>query len=153
MNPRELDEDTRTQAIEYVLGALSSADALAFEAQLEHSSALREEVRSLRAVAEDLTLATPEVEAPADLWSRVQAKVNRERGDENDVQLWKQWEQPASMGGMQQMAGMFLARGSDAKWEATGTEGVEALQLFVDRSADRVTMLVRMAPGLSLIHI
>ena len=42
-----------------------------------------------------------------------------------------------------------MTPGTEARWESTVYDGVEVRRLFVDEKADRVTMLVRMAPGAS----
>jgi anti-sigma factor ChrR (cupin superfamily) len=42
---------------------------------------------------------------------------------------------------------MFIVRAGESEWEPTGRPGIEARRLFVDRAGNRITMLVRMAPG------
>jgi anti-sigma factor ChrR (cupin superfamily) len=62
-------------------------------------------------------------------------------GQARTRQVWKHWRNQPDAGAM------TLLRGADAVWEPTGFAGVEVRRLNVDPAADRVTMLVRMAPG------
>lgn len=55
-------------------------------------------------------------------------------------QPWKSWDSDPK-------TAMSLVRGGDEGWEPSGVDGIEVRRLFVDRAGDRITMLIRMAPG------
>jgi anti-sigma factor ChrR (cupin superfamily) len=56
-------------------------------------------------------------------------------------QPWKSWGSDATTGGF------LFVPGAGADWENTSIAGVVTRRLFSDAANDRVTMLVRMAPG------
>lgn len=62
------------------------------------------------------------------------------------AQIWKGWA--AQMSSSDRDPFTYLAAGQ-GRFEPTSMPGVEARRLFVDADHDRVTMLVRMAPGTS----
>jgi anti-sigma factor ChrR (cupin superfamily) len=57
------------------------------------------------------------------------------------VDPWKTWT-PDPAG-----ARPLIVRSSESAWEPTSVPGIQAKRLAVDVEHDRVTMLVRMAPG------
>ncbi len=63
--------------------------------------------------------------------------------DETNPQVWKRWQAGPAPGAL------FIRRADEGEWQETGVAGVRVRDLFVDRAADQVTMLVRMAPGSS----
>ncbi len=140
MRPHEcLDEASREQVALYALGALEGSDAVEVEAHLALCSVCRREVDSLRFVVDALAVAGPTAEPPERLRHRLLARI-RAAGS---VQTWKAWvpdtvRQP-----------LLVVKRDEGAWEPTGVAGVAVRRLFVDPEADRVTMLVRMAPGTS----
>jgi anti-sigma-K factor RskA len=62
----------------YLLGALSDAERAAFEAEMERSPALREEVDYLRVAADALPASAPQMAPPPDLKDRIMAVVDAE---------------------------------------------------------------------------
>lgn len=158
MEPHDfLDEDLKNEAALYVLDAHKPAEARAYRLHLAHCDVCRAEVESLAAAAGELALLAPARTPPADLWSRVQARIRRNdpraRADaapahasgagNETTQIWKAWD---GMEALAQKDFTFLAGGATG-FEPTAIAGIEARKLFVDRANDRVTMLVRMQPG------
>lgn len=152
------------QASSYRLGELDAETARAFEGHLGGCAACRDELASQERAFELLALVAPEAEPPADLWSRLRARIGRaaprdptreqrhvgpgERSPARAAEAssgrpWLHW--PSDPLG----ASLALHRGDEGVWEPTYVPGVEARRLFVDRAAGRATMLVRMAPGTS----
>jgi anti-sigma-K factor RskA len=71
-----IDERTETQASLYVLGALSEADARAFEAELRSDAPLRALVQELRNTSVTLTAAFPRVTPPPGTKSKILAALD-----------------------------------------------------------------------------
>lgn len=141
MKPHESwTDDLRAEAEAFVAGTLNEERHAAFATHLGDCPLCRPEVDELEAVVAGLALAVPEAEPSDALWERVQTEVA------NEVQTWRGWAADDPTAGPM---GLFLARGNERAWEPTGVVGIEAQRLFLDPAADRVTMLVRMAPGTS----
>ncbi len=70
--------DCGGDAAAYVLGALDSVEAEAFERHLEDCTVCRDEVAALQQVATALPMAAPQQRAPSDLRRRVLAAVQEE---------------------------------------------------------------------------
>lgn len=118
-----LDEDGKTQAALYALGALPPEEATGFEAHLQGCALCRREVAELRQVSDALALVAPPVRPPALVRHNLLAYT---RGQ-----------------------GFYLLRRDEGQWRPTGSPGVDMRILFVDRDAERQTLLLRMAPGAS----
>lgn len=145
MKPHDrLDEEARDRVALHAVGALSEREAAEVEAHLAICAPCRAEAASLRRAAEALYAEVPSRPAPPELREKLLARV-RGAAEENRpaAQPWKTWSAPAAPGGL------LLLRGADGEWEKTAVDGVEVRKLYVDEAADRVTMLVRMAPGTS----
>lgn len=118
-----LDEDGKAHAALYALGALPADEEAAFVAHLEACAPCRREVAELRRVTEALSLATPPVAASS--------KVRHD------------------LLAVTQGQGFYLLRRDEGPWRPTGVPGVDMRVLYVDRKADRQTLLLRMAAGAS----
>jgi putative transcriptional regulator len=146
----QLDDDARDRASMYALGALGAAERAALEAHLEGCPACRAEVDALCGVLTRLGSAAPAAVPAEDLRARLFRRVHEAGGAAAAVQVWKSWADGSkgSKGSKGDDAPLtFVPR--DAGWEPTAIAGIEVRRLFVDHGADRVTMLVRMAPGSS----
>jgi quercetin dioxygenase-like cupin family protein len=108
-----------------------------FEAHLEACVACRAEVIACRESWETLGRAATPVAPPAHL----KAKLLERIGDGAPVQAWKRWS-PNLAGDAS-----VIVRAGSSGWEPTGSTGIDVRRLFVDAAAERITMLVRMAPG------
>jgi len=83
--------------------------------------------------------AVPELEPPTRLKARILQTV--QGGASREPQSWKQWSSDV------RSHDLLVRRGGQADWQSTAFEGVEICRLFSDPAADRLTMMVRMAPG------
>ena len=145
-----LDSLARETCALAALGALPPEEAAAFEAHAADCPACRAERASLTALVGELAALAPAAEPPERLWSRVAARVRTtpqeaaaaQAAPAAPVQPWKAWTASAEA-----RAGLLTITADDAGWQATSVPGIAVRQLFVDPAADRVTMLVRMAPG------
>jgi predicted ChrR family anti-sigma factor len=140
-----LTESAREDAMLYALGALDGEASRAFEAHLAEGCPLCErEVRSFEGVAASLATAVPPIAPPPGLRARLLERVQRESSSAKPgVQVWKQWGDDA------RAPSLLLLRANDGRWEDTAVLGVSVRRLFLDARQNRVTMLVRMAPGTS----
>ena len=132
-----LDDEARDQAALAALGSLPPAERLTYDGHLTECALCRQEVAALRAVVGDMTELAPEADPPEGLWARVLQRVRAEQ----PAQAWKQWRDDAAA------AAPLAFVAAEGPWETTAVAGIEARKLFVDEKNDRVTMLVRMAPG------
>lgn len=144
MTPHQtIDDQVRDQAVLYALGGMTAGEMVEFERHLQDCRVCRDEAEVQRVIAARLAFLAPEVEPPADQRERLLERIRREapppRQSQPTAQPWKQWDAMA--------AAPFTFVAADTAFEPTSIAGIEARQLFVDRAQDRVTMLVRMAPG------
>jgi anti-sigma factor ChrR (cupin superfamily) len=138
-----LDEPARERAALHALGLLPSEEADPYEAHLRSCPACRGEVETLGRAAGELALLGPLSAPPEDLRGRLLDRVRREATETGAVQAWKRWS-PDPL-----QSGVLYSIASESAWEMTAAPGVETRRLSVDPGNDRVTMLVRMAPGSS----
>ncbi len=143
-----LDDDARDRAALYALGALPAGEAADFRAHLADCGPCRAEVETLASIAADLDRLAPSAIPAPDLRERLFRRVHEmERAGAHEAavetQVWKRWSDTAAA------PGMTFVPGTESDWEPTAVAGVEVRRLFVDRAADRATMLIRMAPGTS----
>lgn len=117
------DQELRDRIALYVLGGMQEAEILDFDEHLASCEVCREEVATLRPVADQLLLTAPEVEPPEGLRERVLARVR----------------QPHT-----------LLPESERVWLPADVPGVELFQLWLDAENERHTILVRMSGGASL---
>ena len=120
----ELTPEARDLAALYALGGMKEAESSEFEEHLRACPPCREEASSLRPVIDELMLAVPEADPPAELRERV---LERVRGK-----------------------GFTLLPATGRGWQASGLPGVDLCQLWLDERNDRHTLLIRMAPGAAL---
>jgi len=146
------DERARDLAAMHAIDSLEGEERDEFRVHLAACRACRAEVASLRRVASALAELAPEVRAPASLRARLLERLASGPRAVDALpaapqsaapQSWKGWSADRSS------ATVLLLSADQSGWEATAFDGVEARKLFVDEAADRVTMLVRMAPGAS----
>jgi anti-sigma factor ChrR (cupin superfamily) len=139
----EPSEEIAERAAFHVLGLLDAPDRVAFERHLGEGCVICDgEVSRFAATVGELGLAAPVVQPPADLRDRLDREARpwlRAPGLPPGVQVWKVWSPAPS--------GSAIQHAADRRWETTGLAGIEVQRLAVDHEADRVTMLVRMAPG------
>ena len=148
----KLDDGVREKAALYSLSALPRDEAAAYEAHIANCPACADEVAALRSVLSDISLLAPRATPSSGLRSRVMKRLREHaaRGASLDRSRFEEASRPwrtASATALE--AGFSYALASEGAWQATGFPGIEARQLFVDTASDRVTMLVRMAPGTS----
>ena len=144
MNDRSLDSAALELAALYALSALAPAEMEEVERDWRDSPAFWAEVRSLRDAAAGLAESGPRRKPRRDLWPEIQARVAGTPPEPpptpSRTQLWKQWQGGPS-------SENWIRTAQDGEFEPTDIEGISVRRLFVDETADRVTMLVRMAPG------
>jgi anti-sigma factor ChrR (cupin superfamily) len=116
---KAVTDQVRERASFYRLGLLESAEASAFEHHLAECDICRTEAREAGDVVAELAFGLVE--------SRPGPRVREEL-------LRRTAPRPV------------LVRHGEGNWKATGFDGVEAKQLFVDATTGSVTSLVRMAP-------
>ena len=131
----------------YALGALPADEADSFAAHLNDCVLCRDEVSTLKSAVVGLHVLAPEARPRDELRARLLARIRPQKAGAAQaaasVQTWKDW--PAEL----HASGEVIVRSADTTWQHTATRGVDVRRLFVDSAADRVTMLVRMAPGAS----
>jgi len=139
MKHDSLNEDLRELAALYALDLLEGEEREQFESHLALGCGVcQNEVDEIRAtsgavLAEDLPALYEDV--PAGLKRRVmQAAAGAEA-----TQAWRAWNGDDS-------AGLHVVRSGEGEWESV-RDGIEVKKLYVDQAADRITMLIRMAPG------
>lgn len=151
MNDRDLDQAALELAALYALSALAPSEMEEVERGWRTRPAFWAEVRSLRDAAAGLAASGPRRKPRRDLWPEIRARVAASSGSHGSrahapnppvapAQVWKQWR------GAPAPASWVLAAG-EGDFEPTDIEGIAVRRLFVDEHAERVTMLVRMAPG------
>jgi len=122
----------------HALGLLTGTELRSFEAVLEASPALQSAVRGFQETVSAVADLTVTEDPPDDLKARVLAQAD----GAGAAQPWKSWADSAS-------EALSFVAASDEDWEPSRFEGIHTRRLFVDHAADRVTMMVRMAPGTS----
>jgi anti-sigma factor ChrR (cupin superfamily) len=151
MSAAELHEEIALQAALYALGCLPNDEVARLEEHLAGCPECAAATRELEEAATALSALAPEADPPAGLRERLLERVAAPRpggaAEErapapSPTQFWKRWADRAAEGPG------FVPAGATG-WEPVGVPGVLAKGLFVDASLDRVTMLVRIAPGSS----
>lgn len=102
-------------------------------------------MRTLEGGSLALAALAPEIAPPPALRQRILAAVAGEEAAHRSEQsqIWRQWSSDAGP------EGIFTLRVDQGAWEETGVPGVQVRRLFVDRAANRMTAMFRMAPGTS----
>ena len=127
------DEGTRcdrTQFVAaYVLGVLPSSEAAALEAHAGECKACRQELESLRPIADSLVGWPTDVLRPStSVRARLAHRIAAETGTDPVLPARREWKEP--------------------EWEEVGP-GIFCKILATDTERDRVTLLVRLLPGVS----
>jgi quercetin dioxygenase-like cupin family protein len=148
MNEPALDQDALELAALYALSALTPSEMEEVERDWRERPAFWAEVRSLRDAAAGLAASGPRQKPRRDLWPAIRARVaapaphpaEAGRPEARATQVWKDWRSmPAT--------DSCVRTAQEGDFEPTDIEGISVRRLFVDDENDRVTMLVRMAPG------
>ncbi len=142
MSPRHdtLTDDLKETLALYALNMLEGDAAARVEAHLAgNCPACQREVTELREMIATMALAAPPVEPPLRLRQRVLALAAGEKAV-NEPQVWKKWTPPP--------AASEVVLKDQGVWEEVHA-GIWAKRLHVDATREEVTMLIRMAPGVS----
>jgi anti-sigma factor ChrR (cupin superfamily) len=125
MSPQHRDRSE--QVLRYVRHALPASEAAALEAHLAECAHCRQDVEAIRLAIATVGDQPADVLRPsASLWERLTRRVAAEAG-----------QAPLSATGPD---------GGEPQWEDVGS-GITVALLATDRETDRVSMLVRLAPG------
>ena len=111
----------------YALGALPSSEVAAVEAHLSTCALCREEFASVRAITDSFAYWPTDVLRPSEsLRARLARRIAGEIGQEPTLPEGRQWVEP--------------------EWEEVAP-GISCKLLSTDTEKERVSMLVRLAPG------
>ena len=111
----------------YALRALPASEVTIVEAHIAACPHCRQELESLRPIVESLVFWPTDVLRPSDaLWERLARSIASETGTEPMLPASRQWSEP--------------------EWEDVAP-GISCKLLATDIENDRVSMLVRLAPG------
>lgn len=122
---------------EYALQTLPSSEAIVLEAHVSACSACRQEMERLRPIVESFVSWPTDVLRPsASLWGRLAHRIAAETGEEPLLPAAEPVAEPAS----EQLA--------EPEWEEVAP-GISCKMLATDTEQDRVSMLVRLAPGVA----
>ncbi len=115
------------QVCAYVMHALSPEEAAAVEAHVASCAQCRQELEMLRPVAESFAFWPSDVlRPPPSLQERLARRIAAETGENPTVSLLRQWDEPA--------------------WDEVAP-GIFCKLMATDAKRHRVSMLVRLAPG------
>ena len=124
-------EERSGQLTLHALGLLEESEGAEIDAHVAECEVCARELDDLREAAAAVSLSTGPIQPPAGLRDKVLQLAN--------PQVWKKWDGASS-------EDMHLVREGEGEWQRV-REGVYAKQLYIDRTRDLVTMLVRMDPG------
>ena len=111
----------------YALHALSSSEVPVVEAHISACAECRQELERLRPIIDSFVSWPTDVLRPsASLWGRLARRIAAETGGEPLLPAKRQWSEP--------------------QWEEVAP-GISCKLLATDTERDRVSMLVRLAPG------
>jgi anti-sigma factor ChrR (cupin superfamily) len=142
---RPQDAPHETAAL-YLVGALELPRRRQVEEAVRAGdAALLDALRSLEGGSLALATLVGEVTPPASLRARTlaAAAAGSSAGQSQRDQIWRDWGSNAAP------EGLFTLRVDEGAWEDTGVAGVQVRRLFVDREANRMTAMFKMAPGTS----
>lgn len=131
----------------YLSGAMTPGESAAFEAHLASGcAACTEQVKRLETVVEHLVSNVEPMNTDPRVRDAIMAQMAAESRDQNsdrqtDPQIWKNW-QPDS-----DASDHVIHQAARSGWESTGIDGIDIRRLFVDRHRNRMTAMIRMAPG------
>ena len=121
----QANDEIRSTAALYALGALSPEETRVFEEHLAVCAVCREEARSFTATADLLPESLPDAPPPAALRDRLLGRIAKPEPD----------------------SGLHVVRSTEGRWKATPFPGVSYKTLYYDRETSMVTNLLRMEPG------
>jgi len=131
-DPRR-EEDVTELAALYALEALGDDAQRQFARSLETASAsTKDEVASFQDVVQELAFSGPAIAPPASLKARLMARIAQEPQEQAEG------------------TGFSFVRSRDVSWQELAP-GLSTKVLFHDPAAARTTMLLRLAPGGTLI--
>lgn len=137
-------------ALDSMCRMTSSEEELWVRAHLEEGCPVcREASDRVQELFGELLLAAPPVQPPPSVKDRLMASLmvpvtdssNENRSRDDSIQVWNQWTASERA--------FFTVPASEADWQETAIDGIQARVLRVDDDRDEVTMLVRMAAGTS----
>jgi anti-sigma factor ChrR (cupin superfamily) len=135
-----INEQQQEQASLYVLGALTSAEASAFEAEVRASDELRDLVRSLQRTTGLLAMASPAVAPPRDLRDKVLRRI--------DSASTPAATQPPPTRGSELLAGLrFLTANDQGGWKQLPVPGAWIKLLSMERERGYAVLLGKLEPG------
>lgn len=130
----------------YIAGAMSSAELEDFESRLlAGEQPYVREFEKLRAASDALSKSVPSVEPGLITRSGLINALGLRKAPPAFAKSGEQESAPDPFA--EDDAAMVLLRGSDIDWKDTAVPGVKARNLFVDRVAKRVTVILKLAPG------
>ena len=122
------DRDHLQSAFLYALQALPENERSAFEAHLATCFECRNEMATLRSTIDSFVAWPTDVLRPTtSLWDRISRRISNETG-------------------LDRVSSSPRQQAKEPDWEEV-TEGLSCKVLSIDAQRDRVTMLVRLAPG------
>jgi len=132
VSTQDYNQDIRELAALYALGELSADEARAFEARLAAGDeACRSELAAFCSVVDDLAYAANSEPPPAGLRARLLERIVA--------------GEPAVI----DQGGVRFVRSGQFNWAPSIAPGIEVKRLSEDPVRERVTLLVRLAPGAS----
>lgn len=131
-DPRHQDEAAELAAL-YALDALGDDEQRRFELSLERApAAVRQQVAAFQEVVQELAFSGPVMTPPASLKARLMARIAQEpQGEQGSERL-------------------TFVRSTSLTWQELGP-GLSMKVLFNDPAGARTTMLLRLAPGGTLV--
>ena len=126
----------------YLSGAMNSEERAAFESRLDAGDeACIDEVRRLQGAAEALLHDWPPLAPSPQARDRLMSAIGQPHEPHRaGHQIWREWSSDSN-------ESLFTLRADEGDWEETGVSGVQVRRLFVDRPANRMTAMFRMAAG------
>ncbi len=138
--------DMTEAAALYAAGAMTPAEAAAFESRLGDADAATD-VAALSPVVEELLRTVEPIQPPDAVRTRLMARIADERehaappAAAEKQQVWKHWRDDAAA------SHLVIQNAMQTGWEETDIAGIAVRRLSVDRERNQTTMLVRMAAG------
>ena len=115
---------------EYALRVLPASERSAFEAHIEHCAECREELDAVRPIIDGLVdWPTDFVRPPTSLWGQLAERIGVDPGDRASLEPEACWV-------------------DEPEWKEVAP-GISCKLLATDAAQDRVSMLVRLAPGVA----
>ena len=131
----------------YAVGGLEESERIFFESRLKAGdTAYITPWKTVRSVAEQLLDSAPELQPAPASWEKIEAVL----GEVSAPPAFASVDPDAAPDPIADAhEEIIILRGPDVEWSNTEVEGVQTRNLFLDREHNRLTLLVRMAPGAS----